>query len=179
MLLTDAKIALLIRDWTNSNPSNIQPCGYDLVLGENFLLPEWGTIYSQVQPLCIDPFSPPKFEFLNQKEPLIIPPNSFILGESVEYIRMPNDVMGICLGRSTYARAGVITNITPLEPGWEGKLTIEISNSNRLPVLVHPGKAICQIIFLQGAEKPLRNYIQKGGRYNKQIGVTQGRSDVI
>jgi dCTP deaminase len=178
MLLVDHQIAQLIKNWTDANPADIQPCGYDLWLGENFLIPEWTTDYSSDRPLAIDPFNPPIFKKVKQEYALVVPPNSFVLGESVEYIKMPSDTLGICLGRSTYARAGIITNITPLEPGWEGRLTIEISNSNPLPVLVYPNKAICQVIFLQADIKPLRDYVQKGGRYNKQVGVTQGKLDI-
>lgn len=115
--------------------------------------------------------------------PVVIPPNSFALGVSMEYFRIPRDIVGICLGKSTYARCGIIVNITPLEPEWEGFLTIEISNTAPLPAIVYPGEGIAQVIFFHnrhgGDEKIDRvcrvSYKDKGGKYDKQVGLTTAR----
>ena len=87
---------------------------------------------------------------------------------------MPNDVIGICLGRSSYARCGILCHVTPLEPGWEGYVTIEISNPNPVPARIYAGKGITQVLFFQG-EMPLRNYVTKGGRYNRQSGIVSSK----
>lgn len=105
-------------------------------------------------------------------EPLAIPPNSFALAETVEYFQIPRSVVCVCLGKSTYARCGIIVNVTPLEPGWCGKVTVEISNSTPRPVLVYPGEGIMQIQFhLAGSECEL-SYADKKGKYQFQQGLT-------
>lgn len=107
-------------------------------------------------------------------EAVIIPPNSYVLGRSVEYFRIPPDVMTICVGKSTYARAGIIVNVTPLEPGWEGHVTIEISNATTLPAKVYAGEGIMQVIFFRG-EPCAKSYADKQGKYQGQRGVTFAR----
>jgi len=106
----------------------------------------------------------------------IVPPNSLVLGRTVEYFRMPEDVMAICVGKSTYARCGVIVNVTPLEPGWEGEVTLEISNTAPLPVRIHAGEGICQFLFLRGS-RPDVTYADRGGKYMHQSGVVPPRID--
>ena len=152
------------------DPKRLNSYGYDLTLAEEFLIPR-----EDMENPVVDPFNPPEFEKRTASAFIIIPPNSFILGRSVERMKMPRDVTGICLGRSTYARAGVISHVTPLEAGWEGTVTIEISNTNRLPVKVRVGEGITQVLFFRGDLPPERDYVAKGGRYQGQIGVTQGR----
>lgn len=101
----------------------------------------------------------------------VIPPNSFALARSVEYFRMPRNVLGICLGKSTYARTGIITNFTPFEPGWEGFVTIEISNTTPLPAKIYANEGIAQCLFIAG-EEPEVSYAEKGGKYQSQVGIT-------
>lgn len=101
----------------------------------------------------------------------IIPPNSFALGRSVEYFRMPRNVMGLCLGKSSYARAGIVTNFTPFEPGWEGFVTIEISNTTPLPAMIYANEGIAQVLFFEG-EEPEVSYADRKGKYQAQTGIT-------
>lgn len=103
---------------------------------------------------------------------LVIPPHGFVLAESVERFSMPPDVLGIAIGKSTYARVGLVVNITPLEPGWRGILTIELSNTSPLPVAVYAHEGICQVVFYQTDEMPTVNYSSRGGKYNDQTGIT-------
>lgn len=121
----------------------------------------------------IDPKDPDGFEDFRGNV-CEIPPNSFALGRSVEYFRIPRDVVGICVGKSTYARCGIIVNTTPLEPGWEGHVTISISNSSPVPAKIYAGEGIAQVIFLQ-AEEPESSYGDKGGKYQAQRGVTTAK----
>jgi dCTP deaminase len=104
----------------------------------------------------------------------IIPPNSFALSRSVEYFRMPRNVMGLCLGKSSYARVGIVTNFTPFEPGWEGHVTIEISNTTPLPAKVYANEGIAQVLFFEG-EQPEVSYADRHGKYQAQTGITLAR----
>ncbi len=108
---------------------------------------------------------------------VLIPPNGYILGESLETFDIPHDVMCVCLGKSTMARCGMIANVTPLEPGWKGKITIEISNSSPLPAKVYAGEGICQILFFRMTSPPENTYATKGGKYQSQAGLTLPRVD--
>ena len=101
----------------------------------------------------------------------IIPPNSFALGCSVEYFRMPSNVTGLVLGKSTYARCGIVTNFTPLEAGWEGTITIEISNTSPLPAMIYANEGIAQCLFFEG-EEPSVTYASRAGKYQGQRGIT-------
>ena len=105
----------------------------------------------------------------------IVPPNSFVLGRSVEYFRIPRDVLVICLGKSTYARCGIVVNVTPLEPEWEGYVTIEISNTTPLPAKIYANEGIAQLIFMQGSEVCEISYADKAGKYQAQKGITPAR----
>ena len=102
----------------------------------------------------------------------IIPPNSFALARTEEYFRIPRDVLVICVGKSTYARCGLIVNVTPLEPTWEGYLTLEISNTTPLPAKVYGGEGIAQLLFFEGDEEPETAYADRQGKYMEQTGVT-------
>ena len=102
----------------------------------------------------------------------IIPPNSFVLASTVEYFKIPKDVLVICLGKSTYARCGIIVNVTPLEPGWEGHVTLEFSNTTPLPAKIYANEGVAQFIFLKGNEKPEVTYSDRKGKYMGQTGVT-------
>ena len=102
----------------------------------------------------------------------IVPPNSFALARSIEYFRIPRDVLTICVGKSTYARCGIIVNVTPFEPEWEGFVTLEISNTTPLPAKIYSNEGAAQFIFLKGSEKPLTTYADRNGKYQGQKGVT-------
>lgn len=104
----------------------------------------------------------------------VIPPNSFVLARSVEYIRMPRNVLALCLGKSTYARCGIICNFTPFEPGWEGFVTIEISNTTPLPCRIYSNEGIAQVLFFEG-EDPEVSYADRKGKYQGQEGITLAR----
>ncbi len=121
----------------------------------------------------VDPknFKPTNFVTKKVSE-CIIPPNSFVLASTVEYFKIPKDVLVICLGKSTYARCGIIVNVTPLEPGWEGNVTLEFSNTTPLPAKIYANEGVAQFIFLKGNEKPEISYSDRKGKYMGQVGVT-------
>lgn len=140
--------------------------GYDLRLSDEF------KIFTNVFNSIIDPKNFDPKSFVDYKgETCVIPPNSFILGRSIEYLRIPRKILGICIGKSTYARCGIIVNITPIEAEWEGQVTIEISNTTPLPVKVYAYEGIAQIIFLESDEECELSYKDKKGKYDKQVGI--------
>jgi len=141
--------------------------GYDARVSNEF------KIFTNVNSEIIDPKNFKQNNFISKNgEECIIPPNSFVLSSTVEYFKIPNDVIVICLGKSTYARCGIITNVTPLEPGWEGHVTLEISNTTPLPAKIYANEGVAQFIFLKGNEKPDVTYADRNGKYMKQSGVT-------
>ena len=141
--------------------------GYDARVSNEF------KIFTNVNSEIVDPKNFKLNYFISKKgEECIIPPNSFVLSSTVEYFRIPNDVMVICLGKSTYARCGIIVNVTPLEPSWEGNVTLEFSNTTPLPAKIYANEGAAQFIFLKGNEKPNITYADRNGRYMKQFGVT-------
>jgi len=144
--------------------------GYDARIANEF------KIFTNIDSAVVDPkdFAPTSFVD-RVAEVCIIPPNSFALGRTVEYFRIPRDILVICLGKSTYARCGIIVNVTPLEPEWEGQVTIEISNTTPLPAKIHAGEGICQFLFLQGNEPCETSYADKAGKYMRQRGVALPR----
>ena len=141
--------------------------GYDARVSDEF------KIFTNVNSEIVDPknFKPTNFVTKNVSE-CIIPPNSFVLASTVEKFKIPDDVLVICLGKSTYARCGIIVNVTPLEPGWEGHVTLEFSNTTPLPAKIYANEGAAQFIFLQGNEQPEINYKERNGKYMKQTGVT-------
>ena len=141
--------------------------GYDARVSNEF------KIFTNVNSEIVDPknFKPSNFVTKNVSE-CIIPPNSFVLASTVEYFKIPKDVLVICLGKSTYARCGIIVNVTPLEPGWEGCVTLEFSNTTPLPAKIYANEGAAQFIFLKGNENPETTYAQRKGKYMKQTGVT-------
>ena len=141
--------------------------GYDFRIADDF------KIFTNVNNAVVDPknFDPRSFVDFKGKI-CIIPPNSFVLGRSVEYFKIPRDVIGICLGKSTYARCGIIVNVTPLEPCWRGYVTVEISNTTPLPAKIYAQEGICQIIFIKGSELCEISYEDRKGKYQKQEGLT-------
>ncbi len=144
--------------------------GYDARLADEF------RIFTNVDNALIDPKNFTNASFVERKaDTCIIPPNSFALARTVEYFRIPRDILVICLGKSTYARCGLIVNVTPLEPEWEGHVTLEISNTTPLPAKVYANEGICQFLFLKGDAPPEVSYADRAGKYMKQRGVTLPR----
>ncbi len=140
--------------------------GYDMRVAPEF------RIFTNVLSSIIDPkhFDPRSFVEFNG-EVCIVPPNSFALARSVEYFRIPRNVVTITVGKSTYARCGIITNVTPFEPEWEGHVTLEISNTTPLPAKIYANEGIAQVLFFEG-EPPITSYKDKKGKYQGQRGVT-------
>jgi dCTP deaminase len=141
--------------------------GYDMRVAREFKI-FTNALSAIVDPKAFDPKSFVEFE----GDVCVIPPNSFALARSVEYFRIPRDVITICVGKSTYARCGIITNVTPFEPEWEGYVTLEISNTTPLPARIYANEGIAQVLFLGGEEPPEKSYADKKGKYQKQMGVT-------
>jgi dCTP deaminase len=144
--------------------------GYDIRVAPEF------KVFTNVHNLIVDPkdFDDRSFVDINAKE-CIIPPNSFALARTVEYFRIPRDTLVICVGKSTYARCGIIVNVTPLEPTWEGYLTLEISNTTPLPAKIYADEGIAQLLFFKGDELPSVAYADRKGKYMNQKGVTLPR----
>ena len=141
--------------------------GYDARVSEEF------KIFTNVNSEIVDPKDFKSTNFVTKNGPeCIIPPNSFALARTVERFKIPKDVMVICLGKSTYARCGIIVNVTPLEPGWEGYVTLEFSNTTPLPAKIYANEGVAQFIFLKGNEKPEVTYADRDGKYMGQTGVT-------
>jgi dCTP deaminase len=141
--------------------------GYDARVSEEF------KIFTNVNSEIVDPknFKSTNFVTKNGTE-CIIPPNSFALARTVEKFKIPKDILVICLGKSTYARCGIIVNVTPLEPGWEGYVTLEFSNTTPLPAKIYANEGVAQFIFLKGKETPEVTYADRKGKYMGQTGVT-------
>ena len=144
--------------------------GYDVRVGNEF------KVFTNVYNSVVDPksFDPRSFVDIVADE-CIIPPNSFALASTVEYFRIPRDILTVCLGKSTYARCGIIVNVTPFEPEWEGHVTIEISNTTPLPAKIYANEGIAQVLFFQADEVCARSYKDKKGKYQAQRGVTLPR----
>ena len=141
--------------------------GYDIRIADSF------KIFTNVFNTVVDPKSFDSKSFVDfQGDVCVIPPNSFALGRSIEYFRIPRDVMTICVGKSTYARCGIITNVTPFEPEWEGFVTLEISNTTPLPAKIYAHEGVAQMLFLQSDEVCETSYKDRGGKYQGQRGVT-------
>ena len=141
--------------------------GYDARVSNDF------KIFTNVNSTIVDPKNFKKDGFISKKSNIcVIPPNSFALARTVEYFKIPDNVIVICLGKSTYARCGIIVNVTPLEPGWEGHVTLEFSNTTPLPAKIYAYEGAAQFIFIKGNEKPEITYSKRKGKYMKQKGVT-------
>ena len=144
--------------------------GYDARVSREF------KIFTNVNSAVVDPKSFAKESFVDRETDVcIIPPNSFALASTVEYFRVPRDVLVICLGKSTYARCGIIVNVTPLEPEWEGHVTLEFSNTTPLPARIYANEGVAQVIFLESDEVCATSYGDRGGKYQGQQGVTLPR----
>jgi len=141
--------------------------GYDLRVADEF------KIFTNVNSAIVDPkkFDERSFVAL-RADSIMVPPNSFALARSVEYFKIPRDVLTICVGKSTYARCGIIVNVTPFEPEWEGFVTLEISNTTPLPAKIYANEGACQFLFLKGEGPCETSYRDRAGKYMKQTGVT-------
>jgi len=144
--------------------------GYDIRVADEF------KIFTNINTTVIDPkkFDPRSFVDL-KADVCIVPPNSFALARTIEYFRIPRDVLTVCLGKSTYARCGIIVNVTPFEPEWEGTATLEISNTTPLPAKIYANEGIAQVLFFQGDEPCEISYGDKKGKYQAQLEVTLPR----
>ncbi|ADJ28693.1 dCTP deaminase [Nitrosococcus watsonii] len=141
--------------------------GYDIRCSNEF------KIFTNINSAIVDPKNFDASSFVDvQSDVCIIPPNSFALARTVEYFRIPRSVLTICLGKSTYARCGIIVNITPLEPEWEGYVTLEFSNTTPLPAKVYANEGVAQVVFFESDELCETSYRDRGGKYQGQIGVT-------
>jgi dCTP deaminase len=144
--------------------------GYDVRIADEF------KIFTNINTTVVDPknFDPKSFQDF-KGDVCIIPPNSFALGRSVEYFRIPRNVITMCVGKSTYARCGIITNVTPFEPEWEGFVTMEISNTTPLPAKIYANEGIAQVLFFESDEDCQVSYADKKGKYQSQTGITLPR----
>jgi dCTP deaminase len=141
--------------------------GYDIRVADEF------KIFTNINNTVIDPKNFDPRSFVDVKTDVcIVPPNSFALARTIEYFRIPRDVLTICLGKSTYARCGIIVNVTPFEPEWEGTVTLEISNTTPLPAKIYANEGIAQVLFFQSDEPCEMSYKDKKGKYQAQTGVT-------
>lgn len=145
--------------------------GYDVRCTDEF------KVFTNINPATIiDPKSFDPASCVDLRAPFcVVPPNGFVLARSLEYFRIPDDVLVVCLGKSTYARCGLIVNTTPLEPGWEGHITLEFSNTAPLPIKVYANEGVAQLLFFQGDEPCTTNYRARAGKYQGQKGITPPR----
>ena len=141
--------------------------GYDIRIANEF------KIFTNINNTIVDPKQFDTKSFVDFKgDVCVIPPNSFALGKSVEFFKIPRNVMTICVGKSTYARCGIITNVTPFEPEWEGFVTLEISNTTPLPAKIYANEGIAQVLFFESDEECEISYADKKGKYQSQVGIT-------
>ena len=145
----------------------ISSYGYDLRVADEY------KVFSNIFNTVVDPkdFSPKSFVDF-KGDICIVPPNSFALARSIEYFRIPRSVLTVCLGKSTYARFGIIVNVTPFEPEWEGHVTLEISNTTPLPIKIYSNEGIAQVIFFKADEECKTSYADRKGKYMRQRGIT-------
>lgn len=145
--------------------------GYDVRCSREF------KVFTNINSAIVDPKSFDENSFVDMEaDTCIIPPNSFALARTVEYFRIPRDVLTVCLGKSTYARCGIIVNVTPLEPEWEGHVTLEFSNTTPLPARIYANEGVAQMLFFQSDESCDVSYKDRGGKYQGQTGVTVPRA---
>jgi dCTP deaminase len=147
--------------------------GYDIRVSDEY------KIFTNVNSSIVDPKRFDAKSFVDFKgEVCIVPPNSFALARSVEYFKIPRNVLTICVGKSTYARCGIIVNVTPFEPEWEGYVTLEISNTTPLPAKIYSNEGLCQVLFFESDEECAISYKDKAGKYQGQVGITLPRMKV-
>ena len=141
--------------------------GYDIRIADEF------KIFTNIHSATVDPKNFDARSFIDVKADVcIIPPNSFALARTIEYFRIPRDVITVCVGKSTYARCGIIVNVTPFEPEWEGIVTLEVSNTTPLPAKIYAGEGIAQVLFFEGDEMCETSYADRKGKYQSQQGLT-------
>jgi dCTP deaminase len=141
--------------------------GYDVRCADEF------KVFTNINSAIVDPKAFDENSFVDvQSDVCIIPPNSFALARTIEYFKIPRDVLTICLGKSTYARCGIIVNVTPLEPEWEGHVTLEFSNTTTLPAKIYANEGVAQMIFLEASDPCAISYRDRAGKYQGQKGVT-------
>jgi dCTP deaminase len=145
--------------------------GYDVRVGNHF------KVFTNVHSAIVDPkkFDEKSFVDITTEDHIIIPPNSFALAQTMEYFRIPRSVITVCVGKSTYARCGLIVNVTPFEPEWEGNVTLEISNTTPLPAKVYANEGIAQVLFFESDEVCRVSYADRKGKYQKQAAITLPR----
>jgi len=181
-ILSDIAIRQLVREQNMIEPFvegqkragvisyGLSSYGYDARVADEF------KIFTNVNSAVVDPKEFSDQSFVDRKtDCCVIPPNSFALARTVEYFRIPRDVLVICLGKSTYARCGIIVNVTPLEPEWEGHVTLEFSNTTPLPAKIYANEGACQFLFLKGDQPCEVSYGDRAGKYMGQVGVTLPR----
>jgi dCTP deaminase len=141
--------------------------GYDIRVSNEF------KVFTNVYNAIVDPkdFDPQSMVDIVSDDPILIPPNSFALARTIEYFRIPRDVLTVCLGKSTYARCGIVVNVTPFEPEWEGYVTLEISNTTPLPARIYPNEGIAQVLFFEADETCEISYADKKGKYQSQQSI--------
>jgi dCTP deaminase len=145
--------------------------GYDVRCAADF------KVFTNINSAIVDPKAFDETSFVDkQSDVCIIPPNSFALARTVEYFRIPRNVLTVCLGKSTYARCGIIVNVTPLEPEWEGHVTLEFSNTTPLPARIYANEGVAQMIFFESDEACMTSYRDRAGKYQGQLGVTLPRA---
>lgn len=141
--------------------------GYDARVSNEF------KIFTNINSSIIDPKSFDHSSLVDRKTNVcLIPPNSFVLGRTIEYFKIPRDIIVLCVGKSTYARCGIIINVTPLEPEWEGHVTLEFSNTTQLPAKIYADEGVCQFIFFKSSDQCKISYADRKGKYMNQTGVT-------
>ncbi|MBI44741.1 MAG: dCTP deaminase [Candidatus Marinimicrobia bacterium] len=141
--------------------------GYDIRVSDEY------KVFTNVNNSVVDPKKFDDKSFIDYKgDVCVVPPNSFALARSIEYFKIPRSVLTICLGKSTYARCGIIVNVTPFEPEWEGHVTLEISNTTPLPAKIYSNEGLCQVLFFESDEVCEKSYKDKGGKYQSQTGIT-------
>lgn len=144
--------------------------GYDIRISDEF------QIFTNINSTFVDPKKfDPRSLVPFKGNVCVVPPNSFALAVTVEYFRIPKNVLTLCVGKSTYARCGIIVNVTPFEPGWEGYATLEVSNTTPLPARIYAGEGIAQVVFFEGDEPCAVSYADKKGKYQGQVGITPPR----
>jgi dCTP deaminase len=149
--------------------------GYDFRVANEF------KIFSNVNYTAVDPknFDPAAFVDTVTDAYCVIPPNSFVLARTLEYFRIPRDILTICVGKSTYARCGIIINVTPFEPLWEGQATLEISNTTPLPAKIYANEGIGQVVFLRASQECVVSYADRKGKYQRQRGIVLPRINAV
>ncbi|MGB9598361.1 MAG: dCTP deaminase [Minisyncoccales bacterium] len=179
MILSDKEIKEQVRKYKMIQPFHSRQIRKNVIsfglssFGYDFRIDNQFKIFTNAMNAIVDPKNFDSRSFINFKGKVcVIPPNSFILAKSVEYFRIPRNILGVCLGKSTYARCGIIVNVTPLEPEWEGFITVEISNTTPLPAKIYSREGICQVIFLKNDSGCEISYSDRKGKYQKQKKLT-------